>query len=138
MKASIDQSGFFLLRQNFIWWQIANVKCDIFLSFAMGKSGKLLSKLNDKHCCRLSNIIIRPFNLHLDFWKSRSWEIKKNFGSWKPGFFFSLSPGFFSGYTVNQNGLLASKTVWHEILLRYMIFAYHWIQGCESMWCWQG
>ena len=44
----------------------------------------------------------RPFNLHLDFWKSRSWEIKvlvkpqKNFRSCKPGFFFSLSPGFFS------------------------------------------
>ena len=28
--------------------------------------------------------------------------------------------------TVNRNGILASKTVWHEILLRHMIFAYHW------------
>ena len=28
--------------------------------------------------------------------------------------------------TVNRNGILASKTVSHEILLRYMIFAYHW------------
>ena len=41
----------------------------------------------------------RPFNLHLDFWKSRSWEIKVcfNFRSCTPGFFFSLSPWFFSG-----------------------------------------
>ena len=28
--------------------------------------------------------------------------------------------------TVNRNGILASKTAWHEILLRYIIFAYHW------------
>ena len=54
----VHQSVFFLFRQNFFWWQIANFKCNIFLSFPMGKSGKLLSKLNDKHCCGLSNIII--------------------------------------------------------------------------------
>ena len=48
----------------------------------------------------------RPFNLNLDFWKSRSWEIKvcfkpyKNFRSCSPGFFFSLSPGFFQVYGI--------------------------------------
>ena len=46
----------------------------------------------------------RPFNLHLDFWKSRSLEIKvcfkpnKNFMSCTPGFFSNMSPGFFSGF----------------------------------------
>jgi hypothetical protein len=28
--------------------------------------------------------------------------------------------------TVNRNEISATKTVWHEILLRHMIFAYHW------------
>ena len=44
----------------------------------------------------------RTFNLHHDFWKSRSWEIKvcfkplKNFWSCTERFFFNLSPGLFS------------------------------------------
>ena len=39
--------------------------------------------------------MIRPFNLHLHFWKSRSWKIKvcfkpqKNFSSCTPEFYFS-------------------------------------------------
>ena len=28
--------------------------------------------------------------------------------------------------TVNQNVISASKTVWHEIFLKHMIFAWHW------------
>ena len=32
----------------------------------------------------------------------------------------------FIPFTVNRNGISATKTVWHEILLRHMIFAYHW------------
>ena len=28
--------------------------------------------------------------------------------------------------TANRNGILAMKTVWHELLLRHMFFAYYW------------
>ena len=50
-----------------------------------------------------------PFNLHLDFWKSRSWKIKVCFILWnyfrscKPGFFFSVCHlDFFQVYDTNQ------------------------------------
>ena len=69
----------------------------------------------------------RPFNLHLDFWKSRSWEInvcfnpKKKFRSCKPDFFFSvhlrfffsLSPGFFQVYGINLQKI--QVTNWKKI-----------------------
>jgi hypothetical protein len=35
--------------------------------------------------------------------------------------------------TVNQNEILATKTVWHEILLRYRIFAYHWTSSTPKI-----
>ena len=35
-------------------------------------------------------------------------------------------------YTKNRNGILATKTVWHEILLRHIIFAYHWTSKKSS------
>ena len=38
--------------------------------------------------------LFQPFNLHLDFWKSRSWKIKVCFKPWKN--FRSCKPGFFS------------------------------------------
>ena len=77
------------------------------------------------------NPITLPFNLHLDFWKWRSWEIKvlfkpqKNFRSCKPGFFFSLSPGFFSGLWYKSSFFLGgdlekkSRFAGPEIFLRF-------------------
>ena len=56
----------------------------------------------------------RPFHLHLDFWKSRSWEIK-----------VCLSPGFFSGlwykFSFFLGGDLEKKSTFAgpEIFLRF-------------------
>ena len=49
-----------------------------------------------------------PFNLHLDFWKSRSWKIKVCFILWN--YFRSCKPGFFSRSPSIKKSTLQSLT----------------------------
>ena len=39
---------------------------------------------------------------------------------------------------MNRNGILATKTVWHEILLRHMIFTYHFLDTKDLKKTWKG
>ena len=74
----------------------------IFLTSGKDRYSRLPNKLSKY------GALTRPFNLHLDFRKSMSWEIKvcfqpqKNFRSCKPGFFFLVYHlDFFHGYGIN-------------------------------------
>ena len=64
-------------------------------TYAFHKWGQILSEFVFWPPAQPS-LVSWPFNLHLDFWKWRSWEIKvyfkplKNFRSCKPGFFFGF------------------------------------------------
>ena len=73
--------------------------------------------------CIPSTLNTRPFNVHLDFWKSRSWEIKiwfkpkKNFRSSTPGFFLGVwyKSSFFSRWRPRKKCRFAGP----EIFLRF-------------------
>ena len=75
------------------------------LTYEIKSPNRFLVILENSICnsVPMSYLDYQPFNLQLDFWKWRSWEIKyffkpkKKFRSCTPGFFFSLSPGSFSG-----------------------------------------
>ena len=64
----------------------------------------------------------RPFNLHLDFWKSRSWEIKfyvfQNLEKFQTLKFFQVYsinwPSFFHGGDLEKKSMFAELKVWNR------------------------